>query len=70
MKTTYAVVPVAVSTFMATINCLAVRNVISFPTLGVWNVTGDMPSVRLQMYHSQNTQVTTYKCKTTHQLHK
>lgn len=70
MNMSYAVVPVAVPTFMATINRLAVRNVISFPTLGVWNITADMTSVRLQLYHSRNTQATTYKCKTTHQLHK
>jgi hypothetical protein len=33
--------------------------VISFRTLDASNVTADMTSIRLQLYHSQNTQATT-----------
>lgn len=59
MNIPYPVVPIAGPTFTPIINCLAVRNVISFRTLDASNVTADMTSIRLQLYHSQNTQATT-----------
>lgn len=59
MNISYPVVPVAGPTFLPIINCLAVRNVISFPTSDDPNVTADMTSIRLQLCHSQNTHAIT-----------
>ena len=42
MSISYPVVPVGASKFMTIINCLAVRKLISFPTLDISNVTTDM----------------------------